>query len=66
LPPADAHNEVLQLDHARLMIASQLEKPSRKYALVQRHGQDPHHLGEQRDRRCQHERELVGNSTDCS
>jgi hypothetical protein len=35
-------NEALLLDHARLMTASQLEKLSRKYALVQRHGQDPH------------------------
>jgi hypothetical protein len=35
-------NEALLLDHARLMTASQLEKLCRKYALVQRHGQDPH------------------------
>jgi hypothetical protein len=35
-------NETLLLDHARLMTTSQLEKLSRKYALVQRHGQDPH------------------------
>jgi Domain of unknown function (DUF222)/HNH endonuclease len=35
-------NETLLLDHARLMTASQLEKLSRKYALVQRHCQDPH------------------------
>jgi hypothetical protein len=35
-------NEALLLDHARLMTASQLEKLSRKYALVQRHGHDPH------------------------
>jgi hypothetical protein len=35
-------NEALLLDHARLMTAAQLEKLSRKYALVQRHGQDPH------------------------
>ena len=35
-------NEILLLDHARLMTASQLEKLCRKYALVQRHGQDLH------------------------
>src|SRR5215468_4975543 len=35
-------NEVLLLDHARLMTASQLEKLCRKYTLVQRHGQDRH------------------------
>ena len=39
-------NEVLLLDHARLMTASQLEKLSHKYALVQRHGQDPHPLAD--------------------
>ena len=39
-------NEALLLDHARLMTASQLEKLSRKYALVQRHGQDPHPVGD--------------------
>jgi hypothetical protein len=39
-------NEVLLLDHARLMTASQLEKLSRKYALMQRHGQDPHPVGD--------------------
>jgi hypothetical protein len=39
-------NETLLLDHARLMTASQLEKLSRKYALVQRHGQDPHPVGD--------------------
>src|ERR1043166_6373558 len=33
-PPA---NEVLLLDHARLISASHLEKLCRKYALVQRH-----------------------------
>jgi len=38
-------NEVLLLDHARLMPASHLEKLCRKYALVQRHGQDPHSTG---------------------
>jgi hypothetical protein len=43
---ATRENEVLLLDHARLMTASQLEKLSRKYALVQRHGQDPHPLGD--------------------
>src|SRR5215475_358874 len=35
-------NEVLLLEHAKLMTASQLEKLCRKYALVQRHGQDRH------------------------
>jgi hypothetical protein len=39
---ATPENEVLLLDHARLMTASQLEKLCRKYALVQRHGQDSH------------------------
>src|SRR5215813_13617899 len=34
-------NELLLLDHARLMTASQLEALCRKYAVVQRHGQDP-------------------------
>jgi len=43
---ATPENEVLLLDHARLMTASQLEKLCRKYALVQRHGQDPHPLGD--------------------
>ena len=37
---ATPENEALLLDHARLMTASQLEKLSRKYALVQQHGQD--------------------------
>ncbi|HEX8115520.1 MAG TPA: DUF222 domain-containing protein [Kofleriaceae bacterium] len=35
-------NEVLLLEHAKLMTASQLEKLCRKYALVQRHGEDRH------------------------
>jgi len=48
---ATPENEALLLDHARLMTASQLEKLSRKYALVQRHGQDPHPLGDAQ-RRC--------------
>jgi len=48
---ATPENEVLLLDHARLMTAAQLEKLSRKYALVQRHGQDPHPLGDAQ-RRC--------------
>jgi hypothetical protein len=39
-------NETLLLDHARPMTASQLEKLSRKYALVQRHGEDPHPVGD--------------------
>ena len=33
-------NEQLLLEHARLMTAAHLEKLCRKYALVQRHGQD--------------------------
>jgi len=43
---ATPENEVLLLDYARLMPASQLEKLSRKYALVQRHCQDPHPLAD--------------------
>src|SRR5512140_3904957 len=43
---ATPENEVLLLDHARLMTASQLEKLCRKYALVQRHCQDPHPLAD--------------------
>jgi len=43
---ATPENEVLLLDHARLMPASQLEKLSHKYALVQRHCQDPHPLAD--------------------
>src|ERR1044071_8675614 len=39
---ATADNEVLLLEHAKLMTASQLEKLCRKYALVLRHGEDPH------------------------
>ncbi|HEX3758021.1 MAG TPA: DUF222 domain-containing protein [Kofleriaceae bacterium] len=39
---ATPENESLFLDHARLLTASQLEKTCRKYALVQRHGQDAH------------------------
>jgi hypothetical protein len=39
-------NESLLLDQARLMTASQLEKLTRKYALVQRHGEDPHPVGD--------------------
>jgi hypothetical protein len=39
---ATSDNEVLLLEHAKLMTASQLEKLCRKYALVLRHGQDPH------------------------
>jgi hypothetical protein len=39
-------NEPLLLEHARLMTASQLEKLCRKYALVQRHGQDPHPMND--------------------
>src|SRR5215813_1286605 len=39
---ATSDNEVLLLEHAKLMTASQLEKLCRKYALVLRHGEDPH------------------------
>src|SRR5262245_7707430 len=39
-------NEALLLDYARLMTGSQLERTCRKYALVLRHGQDPHPLGD--------------------
>jgi hypothetical protein len=39
-------NEALLLDYARFMTASQLEETCRKYALVLRHGQDPHPLGD--------------------
>jgi hypothetical protein len=39
-------NERLLLDCARFMTASQLEETCRKYALVLRHGQDPHPLGD--------------------
>src|SRR5262245_39406653 len=39
-------NEALLLDYARLMTASQLEQTCRKYALVLRHGQGPHPLGD--------------------
>jgi len=43
-------NELLLLDHARLMTGSQLEKLCRKYALVQRHGQNPHPLDDEQRR----------------
>jgi Domain of unknown function (DUF222)/HNH endonuclease len=43
-------NEALLLEYARLMTASQLEKLTRKYALVQRHGQDPHPLDDEQRR----------------
>jgi hypothetical protein len=39
-------NEHLLLEYARLMTGSQLEETCRKYALVLRHGQDPHPLGD--------------------
>jgi hypothetical protein len=39
-------NEALLLEYARFMTASQLEQTCRKYALVLRHGQDPHPLGD--------------------
>jgi hypothetical protein len=48
---ATPDNEALLLDHARLMTASQLERLSHRYALVQRHGQDPHPLADAQ-RRC--------------
>ncbi|HEX7840200.1 MAG TPA: DUF222 domain-containing protein [Kofleriaceae bacterium] len=43
-------NEVLLLEHARLMTASQLETLCRKYAVVQRHGRDPHPVGDEQRR----------------
>jgi hypothetical protein len=43
---ATAANEALLLDYARFMTASQLEETCRKYALVLRHGPDPHPLGD--------------------
>jgi len=43
-------NETLLLEYARLMTGSQLEKQCRKYALVQRHCQDPHPLDDQQRR----------------
>src|SRR5512140_2365002 len=43
---ATPENEVLLLDHARLMPASQLEKLSHKYKLVQRHCHGPHPLAD--------------------
>jgi len=43
-------NEALLLEYARLMTASQLEKLSRKYALVQRHCRDPHPLDDEQRR----------------
>jgi Domain of unknown function (DUF222)/HNH endonuclease len=54
---ATPENEVLLLDHARLMTASQLEKLSHKYALVQRHCQDPHPLADVQ-RRCVRRRDM--------
>ena len=54
---ATTENEVLLLDHARLMTASQLEKLSHKYALVQRHCQDPHPLADVQ-RRCVRRRDM--------
>ena len=47
---ATSDNEVLLLEHAKLMTASQLEKLCRKYALVLRHGQDPHPQGDEQRR----------------
>src|SRR4029079_13340626 len=43
---ATSANEQLLLEYARLMPAAQLEITCRKYALVQRHGKDPHPLGD--------------------
>jgi hypothetical protein len=39
-------NEAQLLGYARFMTASQLEETCRKYALVLRHGKDPHPLGD--------------------
>src|SRR5215468_939318 len=47
---ATSENEVLLLEHAKLMTASQLERLCRKYALVLRHGQDPHPQGDEQRR----------------
>src|SRR5215831_1030167 len=47
---ATPDNEVLLLEHAKLMTASQLEKLCRKYALVLRHGEDPHPQGDEQRR----------------
>src|SRR5215475_6214084 len=47
---ATSDNEVLLLEHAKLMTASQLEKLCRKYALVLRHGEDPHPQGDEQRR----------------
>ncbi|HMG19990.1 MAG TPA: DUF222 domain-containing protein, partial [Kofleriaceae bacterium] len=47
---ATPENELLLLDYARLMTASQLEVLCRKYAVVQRHGQDPHPLSDEQRR----------------
>ena len=43
---ATSANEQLLLEYARLMPAAQLEVTCRKYAMVQRHGKDPHPLGD--------------------
>ncbi|HEX8114625.1 MAG TPA: DUF222 domain-containing protein [Kofleriaceae bacterium] len=47
---ATSDNEVMLLEHAKLMTASQLEKLCRKYALVLRHSQDPHPQGDEQRR----------------
>src|SRR5262245_36100709 len=47
---ATSDNEVLLLEHAKLMTASQLEKLCRKYAQVLRHGEDPHPQGDEQRR----------------
>src|ERR1044071_2145268 len=43
-------SEFLLLEHAKLMTTSKLEKLCRKYALVLRHGQDPHPQGDEQRR----------------
>jgi len=47
---ATSANADLLLDYAKLMPAAQLEKLTRKYAYVQRHGQEPHPLSDQHRR----------------
>ncbi|HEX3481203.1 MAG TPA: DUF222 domain-containing protein [Kofleriaceae bacterium] len=47
---ATPENEVLLLEHAKLMTASQLEKLCRRYALVQRHGEDAHSQADEQRR----------------
>jgi hypothetical protein len=47
---ATAENEILLLEHAKLMTASQLEKLCRRYAMVLRHGQDRHPAADEQRR----------------